>query len=198
MEKSKTAETYYNTPHQYQKALLTLRKLALQTEAIETCKWGMPVYTYAKKNVFGICRFKSHFGIWFYNGVFMDDPLNILENAQEGKTKAMRHWKFTREDQLNAKQILLYLNNAIAKQKEGKVHVASKESTKPHQLPTVLVVCLERNNLTSKFNAFSPYKQNEFIVYITSAKQEKTKTTRLAKIIPLIAAGIGLNDKYRK
>lgn len=198
MEKCKTAEAYYNTPHQYQKALAILRKIALQTEAIETCKWGMPVYTIAHKNVFGICRFKTHFGIWFYNGAFMDDPLKVLENAQEGKTKAMRHWKFTNEDQLNTDQILLYLVNAITKQKEGKVHVIVKNNLLPQPLPSLLATSLKAHNLNTAFKAFSPYKQKEFITYITTAKQEQTKKNRIAKILPLIAKGVGLNDKYRK
>ena len=33
--------------------------------------------------------------------------------------------------------------------------------------------------------------------YIAEAKREETKTTRLKKIIPMIVAKQGLNDKYR-
>jgi uncharacterized protein YdeI (YjbR/CyaY-like superfamily) len=51
--------------------------------------------------------------------------------------------------------------------------------------------------LTTKFHAFAPYKQREFIEHITSAKQEKTQIVRLNKIIPIILAEKGLNDKYR-
>ena len=31
-----------------------------------------------------------------------------------------------------------------------------------------------------------------------AAKQEKTKASRVAKILPMIESGVGLNDKYRK
>jgi len=66
MEKNKTADAYYAVEHHYQEAIVHLRTLAKTTEAVETCKWGMPVYTINNKNVFGICRFKAFFGIWFY------------------------------------------------------------------------------------------------------------------------------------
>jgi len=41
-------------------------------------------------------------------------------------------------------------------------------------------------------------RQKEFSLYIEEAKQEKTKHSRLEKIIPLILKGVGLNDKYKK
>ena len=40
-------------------------------------------------------------------------------------------------------------------------------------------------------------KQREFADHISSARREATKTSRIEKILPMIAAGIGLNDKYR-
>ena len=52
--------------------------------------------------------------------------------------------------------------------------------------------------LQEAFQKFSPYKQKEFLEYIETAKQEKTKITRFEKIKPMILENIGLNDKYRK
>mgnify|MGYP000297753447 CR=1 FL=1 len=67
------------------------------------------------------------------------------------------------------------------------------------EIPVVLTNALANDkNLKVNFDAFSPYKQREFIEYIASAKQEKTKVSRLEKCLPLIKDGIGLMDKYRK
>jgi len=41
-------------------------------------------------------------------------------------------------------------------------------------------------------------KQREYSEYISEAKRETTKVTRLKKITPLIEAGKGLHDKYKK
>jgi uncharacterized protein YdeI (YjbR/CyaY-like superfamily) len=57
---------------------------------------------------------------------------------------------------------------------------------------------LENDSLfAAAFHKFSPYKQKEFLEYIDSAKQEKTKITRFEKIKPFILDNLGLNDKYR-
>ena len=39
--------------------------------------------------------------------------------------------------------------------------------------------------------------QREYTDHIASAKRDETKQKRLEKILPMIAAGKGLHDKYR-
>lgn len=197
MDKAKKIEAYFAKEDPFKNAINSLRKLAKKTEAIETLKWGMPVYTLDGKNVFGVIRFKHHFGIWFYNGAFMDDPKNLLQNAQEGKTKAMRGWKMKDENEIDEQLVLAYLEDAIRKQKEGKVLKPAKPNNK-FEIPELLRKTLNDNNtLKDSFSNFTPFRQKEFCEYITEAKQEKTKLKRLEKIIPMIQEGIGLNDKYR-
>ncbi|MBT8384363.1 MAG: DUF1801 domain-containing protein, partial [Bacteroidia bacterium] len=45
-----------------------LRDIILSTGLIETIKWGMPTYTLQNKNIVGMSAFKSHCGIWFFQG----------------------------------------------------------------------------------------------------------------------------------
>jgi uncharacterized protein YdeI (YjbR/CyaY-like superfamily) len=40
--------------------------------------------------------------------------------------------------------------------------------------------------------------QREYTDHIASAKREDTKLQRIEKILPMMAAGKGLNDKYRE
>ncbi len=190
-------EAFYAKDHPFRAAIQQLRSIAQKTEAVETYKWNFPVYTVDNKNVFGICRFKNHFGVWFFNGAFMEDPKKVLENAQEGKTKAMRHWKFNSEGEIDPDVVLLYLQEAIQKQKAGKV-LELKKSKAALEIPKVLQEALTKNpQLQTAFTAFTPFKQKEFSEYITEAKLEKTKISRLGKILPMIEKGIGLNDAYR-
>jgi uncharacterized protein YdeI (YjbR/CyaY-like superfamily) len=39
--------------------------------------------------------------------------------------------------------------------------------------------------------------QREYADYIASAKRADTRQRRIEKILPMIVAGVGLNDKYR-
>lgn len=199
MEKSEKIEAYYEKEHSFKRGINLLRELALKTEAEETYKWSLPVYTINGKNVFGICRFKDFFGVWFFNGAFLNDSKKVLRNAQEGKTKAMRHWNFTAVENIDKKGVLAYMNEAILNQKKGIIVSPSKSrSKKKTKIPVPLETALDENaDLKKAFTGLSAYKQKEFCEYIAEAKQEATKARRLQKILPMIEKGLGLNDKYR-
>ncbi len=198
MDKIEKVNAYYEQEHVFAKAIGMLRKLALTTEVEETYKWQFPTYTVNGKNVFAICKFKAHFGIWFFNGVDLSDPLGVLQNAQEGKTMAMRHWKFFEAAAIDQTQVLAYLQEAINNQKQGNITVAVKSKKPKLAIPTLLKNALKTDtSLESAFKSLTPSKQNEYAEYITQAKQEKTKHTRLEKIKPLILEGKGLHDKYK-
>lgn len=197
MEKSEKLDIYYQEEHHFCKGICILRALALQTKSVEDYKWNIPVYTVNGKNVFGICRFKNHFGVWFYNGVFLKDPKKVLRNAQEGKTKAMRHWYFSSEEDIDKETVLAYMIESIENQENG-IEIVTAKNEKPIMVPSLLQTKLTQSDtLKASFDTLSPYKQKEYCQYIDEAKQEKTKIRRLEKIIPMIEKGIGLNDAYR-
>ena len=192
----KTAEEYVGSHPVWSDELKTLRQLLLKSELEETVKWGMPVYTLDGKNVVGIAGFKKHYGLWFYQGVFLSDSKNLLVNAQEGKTKAMRQMKFFLGDKLNKKLITQYINEATENQKKG---LTVKPESVKLTMPTELKKALDKDAMMKKsFLALTPGKQKEYMGYILEAKMEKTKLSRIQKIIPLIQAGKGLHDKYKK
>ncbi len=197
MDTSEKVELYYNEDHSFKDGIALLRNLAKQTVAEESYKWNFPVYTLSNKNVFGICRFKNHFGVWFFNGVLLSDPKKVLQNAQEGKTKGMRHWKFSSIADIEEKDVVAYMREALENQMNGlELKVEKKNST--FYIPELLEQEMDKTpGLKEAFEQFSTYKQREFCEYIAEAKLEKTKMKRLKKIIPMIQQGIGLNDKYR-
>ena len=191
------ADAYFEKDQAFKEEIALLREVVLSTELEENVKWGSPVYTLDNKNVLGIMAFKSHFGLWFFNGVYLSDPENILENAQEGKTRAMRHWKFYANDKIDKGLVLEYVREAIENQRKG---LAIKpERKKSLAVPHLLEDAFRKSpSLQEKFDGLTPYKQREYCEYIESAKQEKTKLSRLEKILPMIEQGLGINDKYRR
>ena len=197
MKKIYSVEEYLESAEKWQKELTLLRKIILKTELIEGVKWSIPNYTINNKNVAGIAGFKDYFGLWFYNGVFLKDPEKVLINAQEGKTKAMRQWRFSTIDELNEPLILSYLTEAIENQKQG-LEIKPDRKKKALVIPPELNLALKNDQeLASSFNTLTPFKQREYCEYIDTAKREATKLNRLEKIKPMILQGIGLNDKYR-
>ncbi len=197
MNPQEKVNVYFGAEHPFKNGIAKLREIILTTELKETFKWSQPVYTIQEKNVLSVSKFKNHFGIWFFNGVFLSDPENVLINAQE-KTKAMRNWRFTSINDIDTDLVLLYVKEAIENQKKGLVLTPEKSKSKSFKIHEVLKAALENDTeLKTAFALFTPYKQKEFSEYISSAKQEKTRQSRLQKIIPMILGNIGLNDKYR-
>ncbi|WP_134087795.1 YdeI family protein [Olivibacter sp. XZL3] len=196
MEVFKTADAFYQAQQRWREELKLLRDLIMSTGLKEEVKWGGPVYTYQGKNLVGLAGFKSYFGIWFYQGVFLKDKYKLLINAQDGATKALRQMRFTNVDQADLNIIRAYILEAIDNQEKGLEMKADR--SKPIIIPKELMDVLESDaTLKARFTRLNKTQQREFTEYIATAKQEKTKQSRLEKIIPLISDGIGLNDKYR-
>lgn len=197
MKKAQSVEEYIETNSHFSEALSLLREIINSTELEETVKWRAPVYTLNGKNVVGLAAFKKHCSLWFFNGVFLKDEQNLLVNAQEGKTKALRQMRFKSVSDINETAVLTYVKEAIENQKLGKEikpERKGKSVTIPKELQTVLNTNTE---LQAGFKTLSPSKQREYCEHITSAKREATKQRRLEKIMPLIIKGVGLHDKYK-
>lgn len=173
-----------------------MQQLIVKTNLDKTIKWDKEVYTFNNKNVIGWGGFKDFFSLWFFNGVFLSDPEKVLVNASDGKTKAMRQWRFTNVDDMNEKKILAYINESIQTIKDGKeIKPDAFEEKKPEG---IFKVFLDNNaDVKNAFEKLTKGKQKEYVVYINEAKQEKTKATRLEKIKELILQNKGLNDKYK-
>lgn len=186
----------WNKNNLWEEELQILKEILAKTPLEEAVKWGGIVYTFNNKNVVGIGGFKNYFAIWFYNGVFLKDELNVLINANEGITKSLRQWRITSKEEINEKHILHYISEAIENEKLGKIIPAEKKQKIASDFFSAKLS--EDYTLKTVFEKFTLSKQNEFLEYIESAKQEKTKIIRLKKISELILNSIGLNDKYRK
>lgn len=196
MKRFETVDAYIDEAEFWQDELRKLRKILNSTELQETVKWGAPCYTFDGKNLVGIGAFKSYVGLWFYQGALLADPEKVLINAQEGKTKAMRQWRFPTKKEIKSQLIKAYVLEAISLQKRGlEVKPArSKKLEIPPQLRTALA---KNKRVNAGFEALTMGKQREYAEYIADAKREETKASRIAKIIPMIKEGKGLNDKYR-
>ncbi len=197
MTKEEKLSRFFSKETPWKSQIAQLRALLISSELTEDWKWNYPTYTLEGKNVIAISSFKDHYGLWFFQGVFLKDTHSLLRNAQEGKTKAMRSLSLTADDPFNLGIIEHYVNEAIQNSKDGKEIKASR-AVKKVVLPIMLKNALYNDSdLKNHFDALSIGKRGEYATYIDSAKQEATKQRRLEKSIDLILQGKGLNDKYK-
>src|SRR5690606_9578173 len=111
--RDKTAPDWKRYNNQWKEAAEKVQQVINELPLVKEFKWGGDVYTYNKKNVVAYSGFKNHFAIWFYNGVFLEDRDKVLLTASEGKTKALRQWRFTSAEEIDPKKLKAYIEEAI-------------------------------------------------------------------------------------
>lgn len=192
----KNFEDYIDKHPQWEHELIQLREIILSTDLKETIKWGAPTYTLNNKNVVSLGGFKNHYALWFFNGALLKKNTSLLVNAQEGKTKALRQIRFTKEDKIDSPTLKTYIGEAIELQKEGKSVPIQKN--KELLIPTELTQYFQKNpEMETSFHNLTKGKQREYADYIREAKRSNTKNKRLEKIKPMIINQVGLYDKYK-
>ena len=196
MAKVENVAQFVEQHSKWSQQLTELRKLLGTFNLTETIKWGSPVYTKDGENLIGIGAFKNHYGIWFFKGALLKNNTELLVNAQEGKTQAMRQIKLDENIILDIDVLKPYIIEAIAAHDErNKVHLIQPYPIEP---PRLFINAFNKDQkLKEAFELLSKGKQKEYSLFLIEAKKEETKQNRLNKIIPMILSGIGLNDKYK-
>ena len=180
--------------HNWTQELKQLRSIILSCGLTEESKWGVPTYTFQKKNILILAAFNEYCSISFFKGALLSDKHNILVKPGEN-TQAGRLIKFT--DLIKIAQlksvIKAYIFEAIEVEKEG----LKVEYTKnPEPVPEELQTKLENDPFfKSAFEALTPGRQRGYILFFSAPKQSKTREARIEKCAPKILEGIGLNDR---
>lgn len=197
MNSYKSVDAFLAGEQSWTKEMTRLREILLGCGLEEAIKWGRPTYLHQGKSLVGMASFQSYFGLWFFQGALLEDSAGVLMNAQDGKTKAMRQWRMTSARDIKVRTIRAYVKDARALQDAGQQIRADRG--KPVVIPAELKSAFKKNpGAKRQFAALTKGRQREFADHIAEAKQASTRERRTAKVIPMIEAGIGLNDKYRR
>lgn len=196
MQRAKSVEDYITNASHWQDELVRLREILRSTSLTEEIKWGAPCYTWKGKNIVGIGAFKSYYGLWFHQGALLKDDNKVLINAQEGKTRALRQWRMKSSSEIKPAVIKRYVREAIGHVDAGREIKADRAKTV--EVPDELRKAMRRHKgASAAFRELTPGRQREYSEYVASAKRDDTKQKRIDKILPMVVAGVGLNDRYR-
>lgn len=197
MQRTNSVDEYIANAKLWKDELIRLRDVLRATPLTEEVKWGGPCYTYKGKNVVGIGGFKSYFGLWFHQGALLKDDRKVLINAQEGKTRALRQWRMTSGKDIKPTIIKRYVDEAMSLVDQGRSIKPARNT--PIEIPAELKKALRTTSgATAAFRKLRPGLQREYADYVSAAKRDDTKEKRIARILPMIIAGTGLNDRYRR
>lgn len=185
---------YFDEAKKWQKEQEELRQIALDCQLTEELKWGSPCYTFQNTNVVLIHAFKDYCAFLFFKGALLSDTDNLLIRQSEN-VQAGRQIRFTNlQEILDLKLILkTYIYQAIEVEKAGlKVQL---KKTKEFEIAEEFQKKLDEDSkLETAFKALTPGRQRAYLLYFSSAKQSKTRESRVEKCIDQILDGKGLDD----
>lgn len=192
--KNPEVDTFLRKAKKWQVEFEKLRTIVCECELEEELKWKNPCYVHGKANIVLIHGFKEYCALLFFKGALMKDPKGILIQQSEN-VQAARQIRFTHLEQIIALEDTLksYVRQAIELEKSGMKVVFKKETefACPEEFQNKLD---ESPELESAFKALTPGRQRAYLLYFSGPKQSATRASRVAKSIPCILEGKGLND----
>ena len=186
---------YFNKAEKWQEEFKKLRMVILACQLTEELKWGVPCYTFQKKNIVLIHGFKEYCAILFIKGALLQDAQGILIQ-QTKNVQAGRQIRFTNVREIVEMEPILkaYINEAIEVEKAG-LKVNYKKNTElifPEEFQNRFD---ENPALKTAFDALTPGRQRAYNLYFSAPKQSKTRESRVKKCMQQILNGKGLNDQ---
>ncbi|MBA4056787.1 MAG: hypothetical protein C0490_18885 [Marivirga sp.] len=185
---------YFNKAKKWQKELEQLRTIVLDCGLTEELKWGVPCYTFEKRNIVLIHVFKEYCALLFFKGALLKDAKGILVQQTEN-VQAARQIRFTNiREIVKMKPIVkAYIYEACEVEEAGlKVPV---KKTSEFSIPEEFQNKLDKTPaLKTAFYALTPGRQRGYLLYFSSAKQSKTRESRIEKYTKQILSGKGLDD----
>ncbi len=186
---------FFNKAQKWQEEFQKLRMIVLDCGLTEELKWGVPCYTFEDSNIVLIHGFKEYCALLFIKGALLKDAMNILIRQTEN-VQAARQIRFTDVDEIEEMEHILkaYIHEAIEVEKAG-LEVEFKK-TSEFNMPEEFQNKLDENPaLKTAFETLTPGRQRGYLLYFSSAKQSKTRASRVEKYTQRILDGKGLNDQ---
>lgn len=166
-------------------------------EAEETLKWSMPHFVTDGKILCSMAAFKQHCALGFWHQA-MEKELGRHGLNAAGAMGSFGRITSRKDLPADATMIRL-LKRAAEMNASGEPGRPRSQSKKPRELPVPadLAAGLKKNHAAAEtFRHFSPSQRKEYIAWITEAKREETRQSRLATTLEWLAEGKPRNWKY--
>ncbi|MBK8292438.1 MAG: YdeI/OmpD-associated family protein [Flammeovirgaceae bacterium] len=185
---------YFSKAKKWSEELENLRTIVLACGLTEELKWGCPCYMHEESNIVLIHTFKEYSALLFFKGALLKDAKGLLIQQTEN-VQAARQMRFTNVGEVTTRvtTVKAYIREAIQIEKAG-LKVPLKK-TKEFAIPEEFQNELAKNAVLKKaFVALTPGRQRGYLLYLSMAKQSKTREARIEKFIPQILKRKVLED----
>lgn len=186
-------DEFLKNAEKWREEMAALRSIALDCDLSEELKWGKPCYSFNKGNIAVIQPFKDRCAFMFFKGALLNDPECLLERPGPN-SHAARRMMFSSADEVvrMGPRLRAFIAEAIEVESAGLKVQGRKD---PEPIPDELLEMFDQvPGLEEAFGALTPGRQRAYILNFSSAKQVRTRTSRIEKCVPRILEGKGLND----
>jgi len=204
MGKDKRIDAYIAKSADFAKPILThFRSLVHKAcpEVEETMKWSFPHFDYKGSMMCSMASFKQHCAVGFWKASLLSDAKKLIDKAKT--EEAMGHLgKITSLKDLPKDTVLLkYIKEAMKLNDEGiKLSTKAKPAAKKDLvIPIYFTAALKKNKAALKtFEGFSYTNKKEYVEWVTGAKTEETRHSRLTAALEWMSEGKIRHWKYAK
>ena len=155
----------------------------------EAIKWGAPAFVHKGKNLGGMAAFKAHAALMIAYAGRVGDGMGGY-----GKIASIAELP-PREE------LLAQIRQGAADIEAGKKPEWSKKSPPKDDIPVpqdFSAALREAPEAQATFDGFPPSHRREYLLWITEAKREETRSKRIAQSLEWLAEGKHRNWKYQR
>jgi len=178
-----------------------LRKIIHETcqDVEEVMKWGLPHFDYKSDMMCILAAYTKHCSFSLFKAELMSDS-KLIESVKAGKKMGYMD-KITSLADLPEKAVLVaYIKEAMALNESGVKKIRTKsEQPKVTEVPDYFNERLAANPLAKEIFESKPASfRKDYLIWITDAKTEATRQTRMEQALGWIAEGKGRFWQYKK
>ena len=157
---------------------------AAAPEAEETMKWSSPAFTVDGKILLGMSAFKAHAAVGFWRAMEMGVEVSKEAMGQFGKLTSVSDLPSDAEFDSMIRQGVELAKKAPAPRK------VKHEPKPPAALHPEFASALKANPKAKEvLDAFPPSAQREYLDWISEAKQDPTRSKRIADAVEGLSGG---------
>ena len=157
--------------------------------AQETLKWGMPTFTLDGKILIGLAAFKAHATVSFWRGEELGIATSKDAMGQFGKLTGVGDLPANLDDLIVRTAKLSASDPAPRKTKH-------EPKPAPELHPDFATALESAPKARAVLDGFPPSARREYLEWVSEAKQETTRTKRIATAIEWLSEGKRRHWKY--
>ena len=186
-------DDYIRRSERWPEEMTDLRPILLGCGLTEEIKWGKPCYSHAGKNIVILQEMNDFLSLMFFKGALLNDPAGVLEE-QGPNSRSARRIRFTSVEEVArlVDTVEAYIEEALHVEETGLEVGPAPEIVFVEELQNRLD---QDPALKAAFDALTPGRQREYNLYISDAKQAKTRMARVEKYAQKILDGKGFRDR---